>query len=231
MAGAGSRFKEAGYIFPKPLIEINNKPMIQWVIESLKLEGNYIFIVQKEHQEKYNINSVLKILKPNCKIIELDSVTEGAACTTLLAKKFINSNNPLVIANSDQYIEWNSIKSMYNFNSKKIDGSILTFEATHPKWSYAKVDKNNFVLEVAEKKVISKNATVGVYYWKKGSDYIKYAESMIKKNIRVNKEFYVCPVFNEAIQDKKKIIIDKVLEMHGLGIPEDLNNFLLNKKI
>ena len=231
MAGAGSRFKEAGYIFPKPLIEINNKPMIQWVIESLKLEGNYIFIVQKEHQEKYNINSVLKILKPNCKIIELDSVTEGAACTTLLAKKFINSNNPLVIANSDQYIEWNSIKSMYNFNSKKIDGSILTFEATHPKWSYAKVDKNNFVLEVAEKKVISKNATVGVYYWKKGSDYIKYAESMIKKNIRVNKEFYVCPVFNEAIQDKKKIIIDEVLEMHGLGIPEDLNNFLLNKKI
>jgi HAD superfamily hydrolase (TIGR01509 family) len=229
MAGAGSRFKEAGYIFPKPLIEINNKPMIQWVIESLKLEGNYIFIVQKEHQEKYNINSVLKILKPNCKIIELDYVTEGAACTTLLAKKFINSNNPLVIANSDQYITWNSIKSMYNFNSKKIDGSILTFEAIHPKWSYAKVDKNNFVLEVAEKKVISKNATVGVYYWKKGSDYIKYTESMIKKNIRVNNEYYVCPVFNEAIQDKKKIMIDEVLEMHGLGTPEDLNNFLSKK--
>ena len=229
MAGAGNRFKEAGYIFPKPLIEINNKPMIQWVIESLKLDGNYIFIVQKEHQEKYNINSVLKILKPNCKIIELDNVTEGAACTTLLAKKFINSKNPLVIANSDQYITWNSIKSMYNFNSKKIDGSILTFEAIHPKWSYAKVDKNNFVLEVAEKKVISKNATVGVYYWKKGSDYVKYAESMIKKNIRVNNEYYVCPVYNEAIQHKKKIMIDEVSEMHGLGTPDDLNNFLSKK--
>ena len=101
MAGAGSRFHEAGYIFPKPLIEIYNKPMIQCVIDSLKLEGNYIFIVQKEHQIKYNINSVLKILKPNCKIIELDEITQGAACTTLLAKKFINNNNPLVIANSD----------------------------------------------------------------------------------------------------------------------------------
>ncbi len=167
MAGAGSRFKEAGYIFPKPLIEIDNKPMIQWVIESLNLEGNFIFIVQKEHQEKYNINSVLKILKPNCKIIELDHITEGAACTTLLAKEFINNNNPLIIANSDQYIKWDSIKSMYNYNQKKIDGSILTFEAIHPKWSYAKTDNNNFVTEVAEKKVISKNATVGVYYWKK----------------------------------------------------------------
>ena len=229
MAGAGTRFKEAGYIFPKPLIEIDNKPMIQWVIESLKLEGNYIFIVQKQHQEKYNINSVLKILKPNCKIIELDHITEGAACTTLLAKKFINSGNPLIIANSDQYILWNSIKSMYNFNSKKIDGGILTFEAIHPKWSYAKVDKNNLVSEVAEKKVISKNATVGVYYWKKGSDYVKYAESMIKKNLRIKNEFYVCPVYNEAIREKKKIIIDKVKEMHGLGTPDDLNNFISKK--
>ena len=229
MAGAGSRFQKAGYIFPKPLIEINNKPMIQCVIDSLKLDGNYIFIVQKEHQEKYNINSVLKILKPNCKIIELDEITEGAACTTLLAKKFIDNNNPLIIANSDQYIEWDSIRSMYNFNSKKIDGSILTFEAIHPKWSYAKVDNNNLVTEVAEKKVISKNATVGVYFWKKGNDYVKYAEQMIQKNIRVNNEFYVCPVFNEAIKDKKRIIIDPVDEMHGLGTPDDLNNFLSTK--
>lgn len=229
MAGAGTRFKEAGYIFPKPLIEIDNKPMIQWVIESLNLEGNYIFIIQKEHQEKFNINSVLRILKPNCKIIELDKVTEGAACTTLLAKKFINTNKPLIISNSDQYISWNSIKSMYNYNSKKIDGSILTFEAIHPKWSYAKTDNNNFVAEVAEKKVISKNATVGVYYWKKGSEYVKYAEKMIKKNMRVKGEFYVCPVYNEAIRDKKKIIIDKVQEMHGLGTPEDLNNFISKK--
>ena len=226
MAGAGSRFQEAGYIFPKPLIEINNKPMIQIVLESLNIDGNFIFIVQKEHQKKYNINSVLKILKPNCKIIELDKITEGAACTTLLAKKFINNGNPLLIANSDQFIKWDSIKSMYNFTSKKIDGSILTFEAIHPKWSYAKVDKNNLVTQVAEKKVISKNATVGVYFWKKGNDYVKYAEQMIKKNIRVNNEFYVCPVFNEAIKDSKKIIIKEVEEMWGIGTPEDLNFYL-----
>ncbi len=230
MAGAGKRFFDAGYIFPKPLIEIDNKPMIQWVIESLNLKANYIFIIQKEHQEKYNIKSVLKILQPNCKIIELDHLTEGAACTTLLAKEFINNDDPLIIANSDQYINWNSSKAFYDFNSKNLDGAILTFEAIHPKWSYAKCNKEGFVTEVAEKKVISKNATVGVYYWKHGSDYVKSAEEMIKKNIRVNNEFYVCPVYNEFLTKNKKIKIHKVDKMWGLGTPEDLNNFIQKMK-
>ena len=228
MAGAGKRFFDAGYVFPKPLIEVDNKPMIQWVIESLKLDANYIFIIQKEHQEKYNIKSVLKILQPNCKIIELDHLTEGAACTTLLAKKYINNSNPLIIANSDQYISWNSSKALYEFNSKNLDGAILTFEAIHPKWSYAKCDGEGYVTEVAEKKVISKNATVGVYYWKHGSDYVASAEEMIKKNIRVNNEFYVCPTYNEFLSKGKKVKIHNVDKMWGLGTPEDLNNFLQN---
>ena len=228
MAGAGKRFADAGFIFPKPLIEINNKPMIQWVIESLNIEGKFIFIVQKEHQEKFNIKSVLKILQPNCEIIELDKITEGAACTTLLAKKYINNKNPLIIANSDQFIKWNSAKTIYDFTSKNLDGGILTFESIHPKWSYAKCDKNQIVEEVAEKKVISKNATVGVYYWKHGSDYVKFAENMIKKNIRVNNEFYVCPVFNEAIKKNKIIKISEIEEMWGLGTPQDLQNFTQN---
>ncbi len=226
MAGLGTRFKEAGYIFPKPIIEIKDKPMIQWVLESLNINANYIFIIQKEHQNKFNIKSVLRVLKPNCQVIELDTVTEGAACTTLLAEKFINNLDPLIIANSDQFIDWNSSRSLYKFISKGHDGTILTFENAHPKWSYAKCNKDGMVIEVAEKNVISKNATVGVYYWKKGSDYVKYAKQMIKKNIRVNNEFYVCPVYNEAIKDKKKIAIEMVKKMHGLGTPEDLNSFL-----
>jgi len=226
MAGEGSRFKEAGFFFPKPIIEVLNKPMIQWVIDSLNIEANYIFLIQKKHQEKFNIKSMLRILQPNCKVVEIDKLTEGAACTTLLANKYINNNNPLIIANSDQYIKWNSSQTLYNFTTKKIDGGILTFNSVHPKWSYAKCDNNLNVTEVAEKKVISNNATVGVYFWKKGSDYVKYANQMIKKNIRVNNEFYVCPVFNEAIKDEKNIKIEKVDEMHGLGTPEDLSNFL-----
>ena len=226
MAGEGSRFKDAGFFFPKPIIEVLNKPMIQWVIESLNIEANYIFLIQKKHQEKFNIKSMLKILQPNCKIVEINELTEGAACTTLLAKKYINNNDPLIIANSDQYIKWNSSQSIYNFITKKIDGGILTFNSVHPKWSYARCDDDLNVIEVAEKKVISNNATVGVYFWKKGSDYVKYANQMIKKNIRVNNEFYVCPVFNEAIKDSKTVKIEKVEEMHGLGTPEDFSNFL-----
>ena len=226
MAGEGSRFAKAGYTFPKPLIEINQKPMIQTVIENLAIDANFIFLVRDEHEKKYNISNLLKVMSPNSKIVFVNELTEGAACTTLLAEKYIDNSGPLIIANSDQYIEWNSSQTMYKFMSKKIDAAILTFESMHPKWSYAKTDKNGFVTEVAEKKVISKEATVGIYFWKKGSDYVKFAKQMIKKNIRINNEFYVCPVFNEAIGDNKKIITEKIDKMWGLGTPEDLTTFL-----
>lgn len=230
MAGAGSRFAQAGYTFPKPLIEVRGKPMIQVVIENLNIDANYIFLVQKEHYEKYNLQSVLSILKPGCKIVQVDGVTDGAARTTLLAKEFIDNDEPLVMANSDQYVEWDSNNVMYSFTADGIDGGILTFKATHPKWSYAKLDEDGFVSQVAEKNPISDNATVGVYYWKKGSDYVKYAEQMIAKDIRTNGEFYVCPVFNEAIQDGKKIRVKQIDKMWGIGTPEDLNYFLENHK-
>ena len=230
MAGAGSRFAAAGYTFPKPLIEVRGKPMIQAVVDNLNMEANYIFIVQKEHYEKYNLNYLLNLIAPGCKIVQVNGLTEGAACTTLLAKEFIDNGNPLVMANSDQFVEWNSNEAMYAFNADAIDGGILTFKAMHPKWSYAKLDSNGFVSEVAEKKVISDNATVGVYFWKQGSDYVKYAEQMIAKNIRVNNEFYVCPVFNEAVADGKKIRVKEIEKMWGIGTPEDLNYFVDNYK-
>jgi dTDP-glucose pyrophosphorylase len=230
MAGAGSRFAQAGYTFPKPLIEVHGKPMIQTVVENLNIEANYIFICQQEHYDKYNLKYLLNLIAPDCKIVLVDGVTEGAACTTLLAKEFIDNDQPLVMANSDQFIEWNSNECMYAFNADTIDGGILTFNASHPKWSYAKLNDEGFVSEVAEKKVISNHATVGVYFWKKGSDYVKYAEQMIDKDIRVNNEFYVCPVFNQAIEDGKKIRVKNVERMWGIGTPEDLDHFISEYK-
>lgn len=227
-AGAGSRFEKAGYSFPKPLIPVknmNDKPMIQVVAENLNIEGEYIFIIRKEHDEKYNFKQLLSVIKPNCKVVIVDSLTEGAACTTLLAKEYIDNGHPLLIANSDQFVEWNSNDFMYSMMNSSIDAGILTFKNSHPKWSYAKVDSTGFVTEVKEKEVISDNATVGVYYWKHGSDYVKYAEQMIAKNIRVNNEFYVCPVFNQAIEDGKRIKIFPIEKMWGIGTPEDLNYF------
>jgi HAD superfamily hydrolase (TIGR01509 family) len=230
MAGNGSRFAQAGYTFPKPLIEVHGKPMIQVVVDNLAVDANFIFVVQKSHREKYNLDSMLSLICPGCKIVEVDGVTEGAACTVLLAKDFINNDEPLVIANSDQFIEWNSLEFFYKMNEQNLDAGIVSFRATHPKWSYAKVDDNGFVTEVAEKNPISDIATVGVYYWKQGKDFVKYAESMISKDIRVNNEFYVCPVFNEALLDGLKIKTFDVPKMWGIGTPEDLNYFLENYK-
>ena len=227
MAGAGSRFEQAGYTFPKPLIEVDGKPMIQTVVENLNIDARHIFIVQKEHYEKYNLKHLLNLItNNNCEIVQVDGITEGAACTTLLAKQFIDNDEPLVMANSDQFVEWDSNEFMYSMTADNIDGGIVSFEATHPKWSFAKLNDEGFVCEVAEKKPISNTATVGIYYWKQGSDYVKYAEQMIDKDIRTNNEFYVCPVFNEAIGDEKKIKVFPIEKMWGLGTPEDLERYL-----
>ena len=230
MAGRGSRFASQGYTFPKPLIEVKGKPMIQVVVENLNIKANYTFIVQKEHYEKYSLNYLLPLIAPDCNIVQVDGITEGAACTTLLAKEFIDNDEPLIMANSDQFVEWDSNETLYAFQNDGIDGGIITFPATHPKWSYAKLGDDGYVSEVAEKKPISEHATVGIYYWKKGSDYVKYAEQMIDKDIRTNNEFYVCPVFNEAIQDGKKIRNKDIQKngMWGIGTPEDLSYFLEN---
>jgi len=230
MAGAGSRFQQAGYTFPKPLIEVNNKPMIQVVVDNLNIDANYIYVVQKSHREKYNLDTMLNLITPGCKIIEVNELTEGAACTALLAKDYINTDSPLFFANSDQFVEWDSNEFMYKMQESDCDGGIVTFKATHPKWSFARIDDNGFVTEVAEKNPISDNATVGFYYWKHGSDFVKYAEQMIEKDIRVNNEFYVCPVYNQAIEDCKKIRIFESGKMWGLGTPEDLNFYLENHR-
>lgn len=228
MAGAGSRFEQAGYTFPKPLIAVNGKPMIQVVTENLNIKANYIYVVQKEHRVKYNLDTLLNLITPKCKIVEVEGVTEGAACTALLAKEYIDNDKPLFFANSDQFVEWDSNEFLYKMNETDADGGIVTFKATHPKWSFAKIDKAGLVTEVAEKNPISDLATVGYYYWKQGSDFVKYAEEMIEKNIRVNNEFYVCPVFNQAINDKKAIRTFNIDKMWGLGTPEDLKYFLEN---
>ena len=228
MAGAGSRFAAAGYTFPKPLIDVNGKPMIQMVVENLNIDANFVFVVQKEHREKYNLDTLLNLIAPNCKVVEVDGLTEGAACTALLAKEFINSDAPLFFANSDQFVEWDSNEFFYKMNETDADGGIVTFKATHPKWSFAKIDDNGIVTEVAEKNPISDLATVGFYYWKHGSDFVKYAEQMIANNVRVNNEFYVCPVFNQAIDGGKVIRTFDVPKMWGTGTPEDLKHYLEN---
>jgi HAD superfamily hydrolase (TIGR01509 family) len=234
MAGAGTRFSQAGYTFPKPLIEVHGKPMIQVVVENLNMpNARHIFAVQKEHLDKYNLEPFLKLLRPNCTIVPFEGVTQGAAETVLTSLRWdslLNDKHPLIIANSDQFVEWNVNETMYSFSQPGIDGGIVTFEATHPKWSYVGLDESGFVNEVAEKRVISTHATCGIYYWRETSNFMINAVKMMDKNIRVNNEFYVAPVFNEAIGEGAKIKRKEADKMWGLGTPEDLNYFLQNYK-
>lgn len=232
MAGAGSRFREAGYTFPKPLIDVNGKPMIELVIENLKptCPHKFIFICQQEHYEKYSLNQIFNNLvgRDNYECVQLSAQTQGAACTVLTAIDHVNGDDDLLIANSDQLIDID-INDYINFSRNSgADGSIMTFESSHPKWSYARLDNKQNVSEVAEKKVISNKATVGIYYFKEGKSFVEAVSRMIAKDIRVNNEFYVCPTYNELIIDGKiiKTWDIKPEKMHGLGTPEDLNKYL-----
>ena len=224
MAGAGSRFIDAGYDLPKPLIDVCGKPMIGRVIDSLdsnKLDVNFIFVAQNDHLDM----GLRSYLEDKGRIVTIDRLTEGAACTTLLAKDLIDNDDELVIANCDQFLQW----SFYNYitYSRQYDGCLVIFNSTNPHHSYAKVRKS-LVTKVAEKVVISDKASAGIYYYKNGSEYVKYAEQMIEKDIRTNNEFYICPMYNEMIESFGEVStyqID-VYNKHMLGTPEELQIFL-----
>lgn len=226
MAGNGSRFAAAGYLEPKPLINVNGVPMIEAVVDSLNIDGNYIYVVQEEHYIKYNLETLLNRITPGCTILKINGTTEGAASTSLYAKKYIDMELPLIIANSDQIVFWNSKKFIDDMKTNQAAGSIAVFEASSPKWSYVKPGDGNRVNEVAEKKVISNLASVGIYAWLSGGDYVKYAEQMVDSGIKTNNEYYICPVYNEAILDGKKITYSPVGKMYGVGTPEDLEVYL-----
>lgn len=231
MAGLGSRFAQAGYEKPKPFIDVVGKPMIVRVLENLAyLDARYILIARKEHIEKEQ--ELVKRIEQefNAIFIPIDKLTEGTACTVLYARKYINNNDPLLIANSDQIVDMNIADFIDDCSNRNLDGSILTFIDHHsdPKWSFAKLDKNNLVTEVREKVVISEFATVGIYLYSKGKDFVDASVDMIIENDRVNNEFYTCPTYNYAIKDGSKVGIYNIdfKQMHGIGTPEDLNEYL-----
>lgn len=225
MAGLGSRFADAGYTRPKPLIDVNGVPMIKAVVDSLNLSAHYIFIVQKAHSVQYHLLEALDEIAPGCSIVEIDGLTEGAAVTSLAAKHLINNDTPLIIANSDQIVEWDSLvfATMLSRNNAI---AVFMEPSRNPKWSYVEIHDGQ-VASVHEKIPVSDYANVGIYGWSSGSDYVKYAEQMMGKNIRTNNEFYIAPVYNEAIAANDKLTIPYFVdEMYGVGTPEDLEVYL-----
>jgi len=231
LAGEGRSFIQAGYPLPKPLINVAGKPIIQKVIENIKPKFPYRFtlICRKDHYERYSLGELFhNITGGNYNIIQVINLPQGAACTALTAIDLINNDNELIIANADQIIDV-SIDDFLQFaRERKADAAIMTFEASHPKWSFARLSKNGKVIETAEKKVISNHATVGIYYYRTGKIFVNASLAMIEKNIRFNNDFYICPAFNEIILGGGKVLSWEIdpKRMHSVGSADDLVKYL-----
>ena len=232
MAGRGSRFADAGYTDPKPLINVHGKHMIEVVINNIthSCEHRFIFVCQEDHVKAYNLDAIFSNACKNYEIVTINAITEGAAITVLKARNFFDNEEPLMIANSDQWVDVDINDYLQDMEQRNLSGSMLTMKADDPKWSYAKVDSRGSVSEVVEKIVISDEATVGIYNFAKGSDFCHFADFMVEQNVRSNGEFYVAPVYSYMANKAKNIGVYNIGEegngMFGLGIPEDLNLFL-----
>lgn len=232
MAGRGSRFADAGYTDPKPLINVSGKPMIQVVVENLRpsRDHRFIFICQREHVEQYDLVNRLQAIAPGSICVPIDGITEGAACTVLLAEDYINNDDPMVIANSDQWVDASMDDYLQAWDAADTDGFIMTMTSNLDKWSYIQYSPEGDIQGVVEKVPVSDQATVGIYNFKHGSDYCKYAHQMIAEDNRSKGEFYVAPVYDYLLKEGKTIgtwsIGSDQDGMYGLGTPQDLDYFL-----
>jgi dTDP-glucose pyrophosphorylase len=229
MAGRGSRFQVEGYALPKPLIPVHGRAMIDVVVNNVRPAEphRFIFLCLDDHLRDHDLTNKLSALAPGCVIVPVRAVTEGAACTVLLAREYIDNDHALMIANSDQWVDVGI--DGYLRSMGDADGLIMTMWADHPKWSYIRLDEHGRTIEVVEKQVVSNEATVGIYNFRHGEDFVRAADSMIAQDLRVNGEFYVAPVYNQLIAEGKRIAyhnVGKELDgMYGMGIPSDLELF------
>tara|TARA_R110000782_G_scaffold2447_2_gene9528 strand:- start:1813 stop:2553 length:741 start_codon:yes stop_codon:yes gene_type:complete len=229
MAGIGQRFLDKGYKTPKQFIDVGGKTMIEWSFRSFNWKDcEVIFIVRREQIDLWHADKRLKeIFGSNIKVVVAEEKTDGTVCSCLLAKEYIDKDVPLGITTLDVYFrphfDMNSIQDSFG------DGCLLTIETDNPGYSYSKLDSDGFVEKTAEKEVISKHGNVGFYCFKKGSDFVKYAEQLVVQNIRSKNEFYVAPLYNLLIKDGLKITTSPINQQFHMGTPHELDYFLTNE--
>ena len=230
MAGKGLRLADAGFEKPKPLIEIKNKTIMEWSINSLSLDGTFIFCPKQEHIERFGIDSKLKEIINDCKIVPISYDTHGPVDTILNARDLIDNNDELLITDVDHYVEWDAQFFNENIRKRDIDGCTMVFPEpqNNEAYSFVKLDNDGFVIQSAEKISISSIATVGIHYFKRGSDFVKFADEMIKRKISIKNEYYVTPIFNLFAENNKKIVTMPVKQMWPLGNPTEIHQFEKN---
>lgn len=229
MAGSDDRFKQYGFPFPKPVVEIDGRPLIEHAFDCLRMtpESDFIFVIRKEDDIRFHLGDVLRLLDHDCTIIAVDGETAGAACTVLLAVEQIDTDEELIIANGDQILGFDLNEVVVGFRDRDLDAGTIVFDSVHPRWSFVKTDADGMVIEAAEKRPISRNATAGVYYFRKGSDFVAASKAMIQKKAIVNGGYFVCPSFNELILKQKRIGIKQIEreQYTSLATPQAIEEF------
>jgi NDP-sugar pyrophosphorylase family protein len=228
MGGEGRAFAERGYTFPKPLVEVAGQPLVEIVVNNLKpsCAHQFVFVCRQEHIEKFALGDVLNLIAPGCRIVPMGKPTAGALCSVLLGLEYLQHEDELLVANADQWIDAPIDSFLKAARDSNWDGALVTFPNTHPRWSYARTE-NDLVVAVAEKQPISRNATAGLYYFRRGIDFVRGAERRLLKNATFSGEYYVAPVYNELILSGKRVGIFPIeaAQMHGLGTPEEVERF------
>ena len=231
MAGDGSRFAAEGYDLPKPMVDVAGEPMVSLAVRTLGLpEGRHVFLARSEHLSRYPMGGYLAGLAREALVVPVEHRTEGAACTVLLAADALGldtSTRPLVVANSDQAVDWDPDAVLHRMVSRRLDGMVLCFPAPdrNPKWSYAEEGPDGLISRVAEKDPISDLATAGVYVWRRGRDFARTTRAMVTAGTKTRGEYYVCPTFQPLIDAGMRFEAPRC-EMHGLGTPADLRLYL-----
>jgi dTDP-glucose pyrophosphorylase len=232
MSGSSQAFKDAGYAYPKNLVEIGGRPLVQRVLDHLKpleaLNARFICVLRHDENRQHHTGQVIQLIQPTAQVIELKGDTSGAACSALLAVDIINNDLPLLIVNGDQLLQDIDLPAVIgDFQSRKLDGGLVAFEDIHPRWSFVKCDASGQVIETAEKRPISNLATAGFYYFSRGSDFVLAATEMIKKDAQVGGVFYICPSYNELILRQRRIGVHRIprKSYRSLASPADVHAY------
>lgn len=231
MAGSDARFEEAGYPFPKNVVEIAGLPLVEHVVKNIsalsELGARFVFVIRRDEDQRHHTGAVLRLLSPSATVLAVPSLTGGAACTALLAIEHIDNDEPLLIANGDQVLDADLSAIVRGFQTRKLDGGIIVFRSTHPRWSYVRCDPDGFVVEAAEKHPISNLATAGAYYFARGRDFVRAAMESIKKDAHFNNAFYVCPCYNELVLEGAKIGVAEIAKeaYHSLATTQGVEAY------
>jgi dTDP-glucose pyrophosphorylase len=228
-AGGGDAFVEAGFPFPKNLVEIDGLPLLQRVIEglgALALDGRLLVAIRRDENNRYHTGRMVYLIEPSAQVIDVGD-SSGAACTAMLAADHILLEQPLLVVNGDQYIAEDLSSIVMGFAEAELDGGVVVFDGVHPRWSYVRTDTEGFVIEASEKRPISRLATAGFYWFARGGDFLESSKQMILKDAHVNDQFFVCPTMNEMVLSGAKVGIHSIERSHYFSLrdPQSVAQF------